>query len=416
MNITDTLLAAWPKNLKADGTFTCPACNRATLTVDADTAHCPGENRAFTTGDLLNLLQQARGNGKTPPKEDQQGRANTGKTEESKAGPRETEEEQIAACSALIGEVVAADFMSIELPPREYLIHPLLYHGQNSMIFAKPGVGKTNLGLAMGIAVSSGGPLFGPYTVPKPTGVIYFDAEMPAAEMQERIGSLWLKYNPTKFKIISSELLSTQCKPVPNLVNHIWRAGILEFIKTHPEYQLLILDNLSSLTPGCDENSGADWDAINQWLLSIRRLGASVMLVHHAGKGGDQRGVSKREDQLDLILKLTKIENRKVNSFRVDFQKGRSLPEKEKKPFVIEMVERTDGTKFMVHKPLDDDELERIAFLSGEGWNQKAIAGELGISQGAVSKKLAKAKIKGLLQEDGGLTQWGEACCSTMNE
>lgn len=67
MNIVDVLLSSWPGNLKADGGFICPACNKATLTVNADRAHCPGENREFTTGDLLGLLQRERGNGKAPP-------------------------------------------------------------------------------------------------------------------------------------------------------------------------------------------------------------------------------------------------------------------------------------------------------------------------------------------------------------
>jgi hypothetical protein len=67
VNIVDVLLSSWPKNLRADGKFTCPACNKATLTVNADRAHCPGENREFTTGDLLGLLQRERGNGKAPP-------------------------------------------------------------------------------------------------------------------------------------------------------------------------------------------------------------------------------------------------------------------------------------------------------------------------------------------------------------
>lgn len=87
MTITDTLLAAWPKNLRADGTFTCPSCGKATLTMTEDLVHCPGENREFTTGDLLNLLQQARGNGKTPPKQEAPPRQS--KTESPGAFPRE---------------------------------------------------------------------------------------------------------------------------------------------------------------------------------------------------------------------------------------------------------------------------------------------------------------------------------------
>jgi putative DNA primase/helicase len=69
VNIVDVLLSSWPKNLRSDGKFTCPSCGRATLAIDSDRAHCPGENREFTTGDLFNLLQHQRSTGKTPPKQ-----------------------------------------------------------------------------------------------------------------------------------------------------------------------------------------------------------------------------------------------------------------------------------------------------------------------------------------------------------
>ncbi|ABK18181.1 DUF3987 domain-containing protein [Syntrophobacter fumaroxidans] len=90
MNITDILLAGWPKNLRTDGTFTCPACGKGVLTVGDGAAHCPGENREFTTGDLLTLLQQSRSNGtepKTPPKQEVPPRQS--KTESPGAFPHE---------------------------------------------------------------------------------------------------------------------------------------------------------------------------------------------------------------------------------------------------------------------------------------------------------------------------------------
>ena len=52
----------------------------------------------------------------------------------------------------------------------------------------------------------------------------------------------------------------------------------------------LILDNLSSLTAALRENDSDSWSPIQQWLLRLRRRGISVLIVHHAGKGGEQRG------------------------------------------------------------------------------------------------------------------------------
>ena len=39
-------------------------------------------------------------------------------------------------------------------------------------------------------------------------------------------------------------------------------------------------------------------------LSMLRRRGVSVLIVHHAGKGGEQRGTSRREDVLDTSISL----------------------------------------------------------------------------------------------------------------
>ena len=40
------------------------------------------------------------------------------------------------------------------------------------------------------------------------------------------------------------------------------------------------------------------------WLLRLRRQGVAVLLVHHAGRSGNPRGTSKREDVLDTVIQL----------------------------------------------------------------------------------------------------------------
>jgi AAA domain len=61
---------------------------------------------------------------------------------------------------------------------------------------------------------------------------------------------------------------------------------------------LLILDNLSTLTNGSEGASDA-WLPMQNFLLRLRRRGVAVLLVHHAGVNGRQRGTSRREDALD---------------------------------------------------------------------------------------------------------------------
>jgi hypothetical protein len=43
---------------------------------------------------------------------------------------------------------------------------------------------------------------------------------------------------------------------------------------------------------------------MQNWLLQLRRQGIAVLLIHHAGTNGRQRGTSRREDALDTVIAL----------------------------------------------------------------------------------------------------------------
>ena len=92
-----------------------------------------------------------------------------------------------------------------------------------------------------------------------------------------------------------------------------YRNAIYQHLNDNEQYNLLILDNIASLTPGLDENSKGDWDPINQWLISLRHLNVAVIFIHHSGKNAKSgsRGTSGREDALDCIIKLSRPEGYK---------------------------------------------------------------------------------------------------------
>ena len=72
---------------------------------------------------------------------------------------------------------------------------------------------------------------------------------------------------------------------------------------------VLILDNLSTLVSGADENSGTDWELLQPWLLQLRRNRISVVFVHHAGRDPkNMRGHSKREDPAFWVIRLDRVE------------------------------------------------------------------------------------------------------------
>src|SRR5262249_1387563 len=82
------------------------------------------------------------------------------------------------------------------------------------------------------------------------------------------------------------------------------REAIGRMLDAHPEIRVLILDNISCLFSGISEDRKEDWEPIAAWLVRLRHRGLSVVLVHHAGKTGQQRGTSGREDVLDPVIAL----------------------------------------------------------------------------------------------------------------
>ena len=48
---------------------------------------------------------------------------------------------------------------------------------------------------------------------------------------------------------------------------------------------------------GLRENDSDAWSPIQQWLLQLRRRGLSVLIIHHAGKTGGQRGSADKFTQ-----------------------------------------------------------------------------------------------------------------------
>ena len=72
--------------------------------------------------------------------------------------------------------------------------------------------------------------------------------------------------------------------------------------------QLIVVDNLSAWTSGGREDGGS-WATIKAWLIAKRLQGTSVLLVHHTGKNGKQRGSSAHEDLLDYSILLSPTAN-----------------------------------------------------------------------------------------------------------
>jgi KaiC/GvpD/RAD55 family RecA-like ATPase len=283
------------------------------------------------------------------------------------------------------------DFLKTELPPREFLLEPWLTRQSLVMVHAWRGVGKTwfSLGLAYAIAA---GDRFMNWSTPSPRRVLYLDGEMPAPVIQERLGlivaSLDREADQDNFILVTPDLQATPGL-IPDLGTHRGREEVDALIKDkNPD--LVIIDNLSAwLRSGDRENDAESWREMGGWLMRLRAEGRSVVVVHHSGKNGQQRGTSKREDILDTVISLRRPSDYSASEgacFEVHFEKARGLTGSDVDPFEARLgVDARDRLNWSISTQTAST-YDRVVERANLGMNQKEIAAELGINKSNVSR------------------------------
>lgn len=115
-----------------------------------------------------------------------------------------------------------------------------------------------------------------------------------------------------------------------------------------------------------------------------------MLFIHHAGKGGQQRGTSRREDVLDTVVALRRPADYQPDEgarFELHFEKARGFHGEDAKPFEAVLGAGGWGTR-----DLADAEQARAVALAADGLSVREIAQELGASKSKVGRMLAKAQ------------------------
>ena len=149
---------------------------------------------------------------------------------------------------------------------------------------------------------------------------------------------------------------------------------------------LIVVDNIATLCRGGKENEAESWATLQAWALEQRRAGRAVLFLHHAGKGGDQRGTSAREDIMDTVIKLSRPADYQATEgarMIVDFTKARGIMGEDAEAFEAQLA---DGIWAVRSAATARD--ESILQLKSEGLSQRDIAREVGTSLGTVNRVL----------------------------
>lgn len=284
-------------------------------------------------------------------------------------------------------------------PPNfEYALFPWLPVQGIAFVFAATGVGKTLFTMNAGYAIAGGGN-FLTYKCPKPRKVLYVDGEMAFNQVYSRFMSIVKQQG----KLVHEEnfMLFTPDK-----------ANIRQFKICQPEGQafytakieengidVLILDNLSVLS-AFDENSSSEWKTIQDWLLSLREKGITIIVVHHAGKDkSGYRGTSRMLDCADSAICLQNLsgddlESEKIaaRKFKISYPKNRHFGGIHAIPFEVSLDE--GGWNF---DSSDKNNTHRVLEMLQMGMKAPQISKSMNVSDTYVYKIIRELKRKGMI-------------------
>jgi hypothetical protein len=288
---------------------------------------------------------------------------------------------------------------AMPLPPRVMALAPVLPIPGLAMLYAPRGMGKTYAALSIAYAIASGGVALR-WSAPAARRVLYIDGEMPAGALQQRIGQIVRGMaaplaSDEHVRFIASDLLP---EGLPSIARPETQALIDRALG---EAEVLVFDNISTLTGGMRENEGDDWEILQRWLLSLRRRGLGALLIHHAGKRGQQRGTSRREDVLDTVIALRRPEDYVATQgarFEVHLEKARGVFGDDAEPFEAALEATEDDGLVWRTGPLEAEPVTELP----EGWQAAIsllrqgrtvcdVAAATGLSKSAVNRARQRA-------------------------
>ena len=285
---------------------------------------------------------------------------------------------------------------------RETILDPWLHSQDLCMVYAARGVGKTHFMIAIAYAIATGG-AFGRWKAARPAKVVYLDGELPGGVMQRRL----LMHCPDEepqpgyLRIFTPDLVP-EGRALPDLSTFEGQESLEQMFEADTE--VVIIDNLSAWARTGRENEAESWSPIADWILSLRRRGIAVILIHHGGKNGQQRGTSKKEDLLDVVIGLSRPQDYSPQQgavFVAEFTKARNLLGDDAESLEFTLGGTEDRAEWIC-RTVESSTYDRVVRLSKEGLTPGEICAELDLNKSNVSRHLRKAREMGDLPTDRG--------------
>jgi hypothetical protein len=299
--------------------------------------------------------------------------------------------------------VSSTELALLALQPRQPLLGDWFKEGDLGFIYAFRGVGKTWFALLIAKALSKGTKV-GPWQAYARTKVLYLDGEMPADLMRDRDQGLGRGAGGMDVEFLNHEILFDRTNQVLNITRPEVQSAITQRC-IREKVKVVIIDNLSTLASGMKENDSFEWEQVNNWLLQFRRHKIAVILVHHAGRSGEARGTSKREDATFWVIALDdakkQTDDKRGARFISRFTKPSRNTQEEIPAYEWHvMTDCITGEISVACKLAQSMDVFRRCIEEGVT-DCTQLAEELKVSKGQVSKWAKKAIGEGWLKKQG---------------
>lgn len=292
----------------------------------------------------------------------------------------------------LLPRFAAPEFAALTLPEREAILDPILSSKSLALLYGPRGLGKTFVALGIAWAAAAGASFLG-WRAQRPRRVVFVDGEMAADDLRERLALFGPP--PATLDLIVADLADGF---MPDLAHY---DGQMRLMASWGEPELIVLDNLASLA-GWRSGDADRWHELQNFLGILRRQGRAVLMVHHANKRGAQRGSSRREDLLDLVMALHRPDGwtpRDGARFEIHFEKARRLHGQALEPIEAQLATGAAEDRWR-WQPAQDDTMDRFLALRREGLSMIKIAGALGVSRRTAYRLRQRAQQSGRLPDD----------------
>lgn len=293
------------------------------------------------------------------------------------------------------------ELLKTNITQPQMIAEPIISQGGLVGLYAPRGVGKTFVSMEIAYCVAMGLDIFGgKWKVIEAHKVLFIDGEMPLWALMKRFRKIHDRHqgkHETNLQIFNNEEQSITV--AMDIMEEEYRNAIDANLDG---VSLLILDNLSSLCYG-KENDSTSWGVVQQWLLSIRKRGISILIVHHAGKNGKQRGTSRMEDTLDTLIKLDKQGKASDGCyFIVKYEKNRHFFGVDANPFAVRLnnnrnqweISQTEESIVNDEKQREEAEKDlKIIEIRNDNKTFDEIAKTLKVGKDRISKVYKAAKL-----------------------